>query len=133
MAYATFAVLALRSLNRTPGHRGSAQTLLTIGILLGLPFLASFVTPVYVVGRYDVVALPLFMMLIAHGTTGLERRRFLLIVASILMLATVAIASYYKRAPIQDSSLKASWFSQQARPRDVVLCTGFTRNSLDTT
>jgi hypothetical protein len=131
VAYVLFALLVGRALIVTPGRRNAARVALAITILLGVPYLVSFAKPVYVVARYDLVALPLFLIVAASGTAGLGRSALLCVNVSVLSLALVSIGGYYSRAPVEEARAKASLLSRHAQPNDLVLCTGFTRNALE--
>jgi hypothetical protein len=131
VAYILFAFLVGRALIFAPGRRNAGYVALAIMILLGVPYLVSFAKPVYVVARYDLVALPLFLILAASGTARLGRSALVGVNVSVLWLAFVSIGGYFSRAPVEEARPKASLLSRHAQPNDLVLCTAFTRNALE--
>lgn len=132
IAYMLFGVLALRALvpssaRMQAGRQVAGWTLL----LLGVPYLISFVIPVYVVGRYDVVGLPLFLMLCAAGADGLDRRQTTIAGALVLALAAGSLVAYYTREPLSGAERQASTILTNSGPDDAVLAVGFTRNAIE--
>jgi mannosyltransferase len=131
-SYGLFTTLTAAALASTRlRDAGQAQRIMTaIGVLLGLPFLLSFVTPMYLVGRYDVIALPLFLLVCARGATA---GRPLAIGAGILIaaLATTSLVALYRQPPLEGVEREAALLVHFAAAGDRVLCTGFTRNALE--
>jgi uncharacterized membrane protein len=104
VAYVLFALLVGRALIFAPGRRNAGSVALAIMILLGVPYLVSFAKPVYVVARYDLVALPLFLILAASGTARLGRSALVGVNVSVLWLAFVSIGGYFSRAPVEEDA-----------------------------
>jgi hypothetical protein len=102
-----------------------------MAVLLAVPVMVSFVTPVYLVGRHDVIALPLFLLLCARGIERLGRPWGVLCLAVALSLAAVSLWAYYTVQPRRESSRRGSVLALGANAGDVVVCTGFTRNGLE--
>lgn len=130
VAYITFALLVCRAL--LGGEAGTARKVAAAAlILLGLPFLVSFFKPLYLVGRHDVIALPLFLLLAARGATVLAWRERLVVALVIGALAATALAHYYSRPASDQARRQASLLLEHATPRDRILFTGFTRNTVE--
>lgn len=130
IAYATFALLAWRALFR---HRAGAARRVAAAmlVLLGLPFVLSFIWPLYLVGRHDLVALPLFLLLAARGATGLPPRYRTVVALVVGVLAAAGLGSYYDRPTAARAPGQAALLLDHAGPDDPILCTGFTRNTLE--
>jgi hypothetical protein len=127
-AYLFFGVLAAEGLRQSRAARLVAMGLL---VLLGVPFALSFFLPVYVVGRYDVLALPLFLLGIAVGLSSLFFRARLVSLTLLGALSTTSLIGYYGRNPLRGVVPQAEVVTRFAGPGDAVLCTGFTRNPLE--
>ena len=130
ISYALFCFLGLRAL---VGQRGEGTRYLAsaLAVLLVIPFALSFWKPIYLVGRHDVIALPLFLLICARGTTGLSRRAGVATGLLVLGLGTLSLSSEHAAPPIHGVEDKARFLSDNSHETDVVLCTGFTRNTLE--
>jgi 4-amino-4-deoxy-L-arabinose transferase-like glycosyltransferase len=131
LAFLVFAVLVFLAEQAWTNHSGVDRATSSLAVLLGTPFALSFVKPVYLVGRYEVIALPLFLLICACGWQQLARRRRHILGLGLAALAVVSLAAYYGRPPIRGVDTQAAVLIQNARPQDIVLCTGFTRPSLE--
>ena len=132
VAYVAFGALALRALFSRDGQRRNAQ--LVAGyliLLLGVPYLISFAVPIYVAGRYDVVGLPLFLLLCAAGAEGLRRRKAFAAGVVVVVLAGMSLSAYYTQEPLRGARRQASAIVANSGPDDVVLAMGFARNSVE--
>jgi 4-amino-4-deoxy-L-arabinose transferase-like glycosyltransferase len=130
VAYGVFALLVATALLR--GRTAAARRVaVTGGLMLGVPIAVSFARPMFLVGRHDVIVLPLFLLLAGRGLTLLEPRQASAIAAAVAVLA--GTASYrYQTLPAPVASYgRAALLRQHAAPGDAVLATGFTRNSLE--
>src|SRR5262249_19229431 len=130
VAYVTFAVIGLRAFVRsTPFYAASRRAALTLFVLLGAPYVISFMVLIYVAGRYDVFVFRLFLLMLAAGFEGLRRPVLPLVI--ILGLATAALTSYYRRVPLNGTRAQASLLAQREGKHDAVVAVGFTRNPLE--
>ena len=129
-AYVLFALLVLTALVRD--QAGTARRLaLTVVAMLAIPIAVSFVQPIFLVGRHDVLVLPFFLLLAGCGATLLSARQAA--VAAVVAVALAAAASSaYQTLPATTMSLaRAAVLLEHARPGDGVLATGFTRNGVE--
>jgi mannosyltransferase len=108
-------------------RRAAAAALL----ILGVPFAVSFVSPVYLVARHDVIVLPLFLVICAAGLARMRLPLRLAGVAVTTALAALALAAYYQRPPARTLSARAAVLARAADPGDAVVTTGFTRNTVE--
>jgi 4-amino-4-deoxy-L-arabinose transferase-like glycosyltransferase len=130
IAYAVFAFLAGRALLQD-GEGSARRVALTLGALLAIPWVLSFWRPLYLVGRHDVLALPLFLLLAARGSLGLGRLAFSGTLVFVLGLAALSLAGYYTVPPLDGVRSQAETLTRLSGENDRVLCTGFTRNQLE--
>lgn len=130
LAYAAFALLIGAALVRRPVD-DARRIALVVGVLLAVPTALSFITPIFLVGRHDVIALPLFLLLAGRGVAlvrgGTAVSAWLLLMA----LATTAVYRLHTLPIAQSSRRQAASLLQHAGPRDAVLATGFTRNGVE--
>ena len=99
--------------------------------LLAPPFLLSFATPMYLVARHDLAALPLFLLLTARGVIAGGRVYRSAVAFSLAGLAAAALVAYFSRSPVQGVREQANVVIANAAASDPILATGFTRNSLE--
>ena len=129
-AYIVFGIVFAAAFLLRP-REAAGRVALRMAILLAVPAVVSVVTPIYLVGRHDVIALPLFLILGARGIERLGRSWGVLCLAVALTLAVVSLSAYYTVQPRRESSRRASVLALGAGANDVVVCTGFTRNGLE--
>lgn len=129
-SYTLFAVLIAIALWRDRSGR-ARQAGVSILLLLVPPVALSFVEPMYVVGRHDVVALPLFLLMAACGLTQLGRPAESVAKALLVVLASTALMVHYRQPVADYTRRQASLLLEHAEPSDRVLCTGFTRNTVE--
>ncbi|MFN0149191.1 MAG: glycosyltransferase family 39 protein [bacterium] len=86
---AGIAELAASRGNRDGAARARFAPVLFLGVLLGAPWLVSVtIKVIYLVGRYDVIALPFVLLILGAGAARLARwRRALIIVPLVFLLA----------------------------------------------
>ena len=132
LAYLLFGTLALRGLTRS-GQEGRAGRVFAVNmmLILAVPFLVSFYLPIYMVARYDVIALPLFLLLCASGARSFRGVTYATAVTLTVGLAAWALFFYYSKPPLQGVAAQARIIRTHANASDAVLCTGFTRNPLE--
>lgn len=130
IAYIVFGIAVAAAFALRP-QKATGRVALRMAVLLAVPVMVSFVTPVYLVGRHDVRALPLFLLLCARGIERLGRPWGVLCLAVALTLAAVSLWAYYTVQPRRESSRRGSVLALGAGAGDVVVCTGFTRNGLE--
>lgn len=134
IAYVTFGALLIRALAPSadviPAIRARRLAVMMV-LVLAVPYSLSLWRPIYVVGRYDLIALPFFVLLCSRGLTQLRGRSLIVTLAVLTALSVSALASYAARSPVTGVRGQAALLVQQAGPADAVLCTGFTRNALE--
>ena len=132
LAYLLFGALALRGLTLS-GQDGRAGRVFAVNmmLILAVPFLVSFYLPIYMVARYDVIALPLFLLLCASGARSFSGVSYATAVTLTAGLAAWALFFYYSQPPLQGVAAQARIIRTHANASDAVLCTGFTRNPLE--
>jgi hypothetical protein len=130
LAYIVFGIAVAAALLPRPD---AAARRITAGmvVLIAVPAMVSFATPIYLVGRHDVIALPLFLILCASGIQRLGRPWGFLFLGVALTLASASLWAYFNVQPRRESSRRASVLALGAGAGDVVVCTGFTRNGLE--
>lgn len=131
IAYAVFGGLAVRALFSPLQPRTARRVAGLLVLLLGVPYVISFAVPIYVAGRYDVMALPVFLLLCAAGAEGLPRNQTIVAGALVLTLAAASLAAYYTREPLLGARRQASLLAANSGPADAVLAMGFTRNAVE--
>jgi hypothetical protein len=122
---------------RCAGERAAAVRLvLLLALSLVVPFAVSFLaTPIYVAGRYEMIAFPAYALLAARGMVALldaPRRRPLGVVVALLWLGGAALCDVtYFRAlnepRLGDERFAAEWLRDHARPGDAVVLPGYAR------
>jgi mannosyltransferase len=130
-AYVVFGTLVGWAMCSRRQQGAPPSVALWVVAMLGAPYLLSFAVPIYVVGRYDVLALPLFLGLAARGWERLQGRASLIATGMVTLLAVISLTGYYSRPPLQGAEIQATVIAAHAGPRDVVLAMGFTRNPLE--
>jgi 4-amino-4-deoxy-L-arabinose transferase-like glycosyltransferase len=123
---------------RTERHAGRSTTLLLFlfGPLVGAWLYSWLVQPIYYVGRYDTVVLPVFLILFAIGLDQTTRVRPWLGGALVLLVVALAgVSSWPAFGPPLDSEVEdvmaASLLVQQASPADPIVLTGTRRPVLE--
>lgn len=104
---------------------------LALGVLLVLPFAVSFVTPIYVVGRHDVVALPLFLLLASAGIVHLRPVAALAAGLTIAVLTIASLHAFFSKPTADLGRRQAAVLLEHAASSDQILTTGFTRNTVE--
>ena len=132
LAYLLFGTLTLRGLTLS-GQDGRVGRVFAVNmmLILAVPFLVSFYLPIYIVARYDVIALPLFLLLCASGARSFSGVSYATAVTLTAGLAASALFFYYSQPPLQGVAAQARILRTHANASDAVLCTGFTRNPLE--
>jgi hypothetical protein len=130
-SYVVFGVLVARGALFGPDARSGSRFALALGALLVLPFAVSFVTPIYVVGRHDVMALPIFLLLAGAGLVRLRRRSAIALGLTVAVLAGAALYALYSRPVADLGRRQAALLLAHAERPDRVLATGFTRNTVE--
>lgn len=114
------------------GDRAAFLRLATFALVpLLLPFAASFaIDPIYLVGRYEMVAFTGFSLLAAAGLDGLgarSRAAALAAAAAWVGLASLTLGAYYAReAPSYEKGI-AEWIREVAKEGDAFVFPGYTR------
>ncbi len=129
---ALIALLPIRSSDTSPedSKRGTLALLIwVVTPLIGLLMISIF-RPVYVVGRYDVIAFPPFLILLGVGLAKLQaisRRGWMLaIVTSVAFLVPIGakLFQYYMASPLNEARQRAAVLNTNMRNGDVVVFTG---------
>jgi uncharacterized membrane protein len=129
LALTVLVVLALRAMR--PIDDGTRLYLLWLGGIVAVPYAASFVMPIYVVGRYDIAAAPIVLSLVALGWARLQARAAWACTAALLCL-TVLGASAYARRPVLDGAAdQAALLVKATRESDAVVTIGLARTPLE--
>ena len=105
-----------------------AELLAYLLLPLAVPFVASFVRPVYMVGRSDVLVFPAFSMLLALAVGRFRSRTAQLAVVAASLAACVAGLAHYFSTPqrvLEREVFRA--LAAEARDGDVFVCTDLTR------
>jgi hypothetical protein len=97
LAAPVFAYLLFRSFRVRDTAGASQRAAAAVATLLGLPYLISFLKPIYLVGRYDIVALPLFLLLAGAGLSTLRTPAVRAVMAALAIAIAPALARYYSR------------------------------------
>ena len=95
---------------------------------LAVPFVLSFVKPVYMVGRSDVFVFPAFSLLLALAVQRFRSTAAQVVVAAALLAAcAVGIVHYFANPQhaLEREAFQA--LAREARDGDVVVCTDLTR------
>jgi mannosyltransferase len=111
-------------------------------VALGLPYLASLLTrPMYLAGRYEIVAYPAFALLLGAGAEAAWNRggrlrsvaRFAVVGLLLIYggLSAVTLSRYEARAPERTEEMLGQRLSQWLAPGDVVITTGLSRAPLE--
>jgi 4-amino-4-deoxy-L-arabinose transferase-like glycosyltransferase len=101
--------------------------------LLAAWLYSLFVQPLYVVGRYDTMVLPVFLILMATGLENVFRLRRWLGILVCVVLAGFSAATFLAAAsgttppPFQEDRMAAAHIASHAAPSDVVVTTGYRR------
>jgi hypothetical protein len=129
-SYLVFGALVLSALVHQPAATAT-RLALALGMLLVLPFAVSFVIPIYVVGRHDVVALPLFLLLAGTGLVRMRPAAASAAAFAIAALAVAAVDAFYSKPTADLGRRQAAVLLEHAGPPDQILTTGFTRNTVE--
>ena len=131
-SYLVFGALVASAVARQSAAAAAAARLaLAVGVLLVLPFAVSFVTPMYVVGRHDVQALPLFLLLTSAGVVQLRRAAAIAAGLTIAALTIAALHAFYSKPAADLGRRQAAVLLEHAAASDQILTTGFTRNTVE--
>jgi hypothetical protein len=119
--------VAVRSRQAGAPRLARAGAIFTAGPLVLLA-LASLVRPVYLLARYDLIALPGFALLAGVGIAALPRPARLVIAGAALILGLTSLAPHYERAGDYTSLSRAvaAELAPALRKNDVIVYTGFT-------
>ena len=121
---------------RCAAERAAATRIALLLVLpLVVPFAASFlVTPIYVVGRYEMIAFPAYALLAARGVAALLDARGRLPAVGLVLLwlggATLCDVTYFRalaRPELGDEKLVAEWLRDHGRAGDAVILPGYAR------
>ncbi len=116
---------ALRSEDERPA---AARLLVFLFLPLFLPWVASFaLKPIYLVGRYEMVAFMAFAAIAARGLAALPRRLAIGAGALWLALNALVLGAYHAHAPLDRERSLAEWIREVAKPPDVFVFPGYTR------
>jgi len=84
---------------------------------------SAVLQPIYVVGRHDVLVLPLYLLIVAHGISLLRRPGLYTMAAVASILAFTGLVPYYPTEPFVYLKGTARFLARTARPGDYVLFT----------
>jgi 4-amino-4-deoxy-L-arabinose transferase-like glycosyltransferase len=117
---------------RTRGERPALLRLAAFALLpLAIPYAASFViTPIYLVGRYEMVAFMGFVLLAARGLRALfERTRAgaAAAAAAWLSLSGLSLGAMFAHEPPAYERGIAQWIRDVAKSEDAIVFPGYTR------
>ncbi|RME48001.1 MAG: hypothetical protein D6795_13400 [Deltaproteobacteria bacterium] len=136
VAFVILLLLFLRGGRHALRHpRGRVVLLLLSGMLL-LPWLVSFVKPVYLVGRYDLAALSAFFLVVGYGFArggGRGWGRCVKWVAFLLLAVSgmTGIWRLHTLPPLSEARTQAAFIRRIANPETIVVATGFSRNPVE--
>jgi len=124
--------LALGAALRRADERDAIVRLATFTALpLALAWAASFaIAPIYLVGRYEMVAFTGYALLVARGFAALrDRSRALGAVAAVtwLALAALTLGPAFAQPPRAFEREVAAWLGETARDGDAIVFPGYTR------
>lgn len=130
--------LALRTTVSVLSHRREdldtrdALLLSYFMVPLVVGWIASLFIPLYVAGRYDVIAFPAFALLAGHGF-ALIRSRMLqgIAVALLIGLAASAGRPYYDAKPRRDDLDTAHYLAKNTGPNDLIVFAGPRRSTVE--
>jgi len=89
---------------------------------LGMAWLISTAAkPIYLVGRYDLVALAPFALLVSVGAARLPRPFRIAYVLLLLTLSAVSLRHYYPNLTYDSSRRAAAWLAQHAGRQDQIV------------
>lgn len=110
-------------IERRVARAGLAFLIVPLGLLWGI----SLARPVYLLGRYDLLAFPGFAILAGVGLARLRPAPRLSIAAAASVLAVISLAPAYRPAPAEQSATRgvATVLLPALRVGDVLLFTGF--------
>ena len=134
-----FSMVAGLSLVRLVWRSNDGRRAARVGWLLSvvcIPLVSALlasklVTPNYVPGRCDQLVFPGFVLLVAVGLTVI--RPIILryaVLAAFLVFSVMGLQHHYGNHLPKGDRAMARAIAERARPRDAVLCTSFTRASL---
>ncbi|NNE10212.1 MAG: hypothetical protein HKN20_16755, partial [Gemmatimonadetes bacterium] len=95
-------------------------------------WVASLFLPIYIAGRYDVIAFPAFALLAGSGFALLRSRVLQSVAVAMLVgLAISAAPPYYEAEPRRDDLDTARYLAENAGPRDLIVFAGPRRSTVE--
>lgn len=133
LSYAVFTFLAVTavlrygdgSVTKDRENLKSAKLYLLVNLFvpLLLPYAISFVKPIYLVGRYDVIAFPFYAVLISIGIMKLARFAWVGL-AVVGLLASYSLGRYYTKPVSTFNKETVRYLARSAKEGDVVVSVG---------
>jgi hypothetical protein len=112
-------------------NRKTFVFLAALFIPLTCAFLVSLKKPVYLVGRYDIISLPAYCLVIAASIVSLNTRiKRYGVIAGILLLSLYSLTPYFAAPRREDNSGIARYIAENSIDGDTIVFTGFRRASL---
>lgn len=145
VSYAVFALLGIIALAPTRDGSispdssvaeqtevGSVKTYLLLNLLvpLLLPYAVSFVKPIYLVGRNDLIAYPFYALLIGIGLVKLARFAWVGVIL-ISLLASYSFSKFYSIPNAGIDKETVEYLAHEAKEDDVVIVMGLRFCTID--
>ncbi|MBI1849014.1 MAG: glycosyltransferase family 39 protein [Planctomycetes bacterium] len=138
VALAWLAIVVAGSAFVVAGDRSIRTKCLALLILALAPIvvpyaISSFSTSIYLVGRYEMVAYPAFVLIVAAGGEsawrrwGTGRAATVIVLLAYVGLAAATLCRYWERIPPRFDEKMAGVIASRASDGDVVLTTGLAR------
>ena len=130
----TLGILGVR--DRRPAAPGLLERRLLLGLYLlvplGIGWLVSIAfTPIYLVGRHDVMALPFLALLAGHGASKLGREGGAGMVGLYLVLAATNLIPFYQVTYDEGNRERATILLREVEEGDVVIYTGYRQSPIE--
>ncbi|MFH1435460.1 MAG: glycosyltransferase family 39 protein [Pseudomonadota bacterium] len=98
---------------------------------LAIPWAVSLASsPIYVAGRYDMIALPFYLLIIAWGISRFTRPWKRAFLSAAIILSAYSLYALYFRSPLMPSRQQADYLRQQVKSGDSIVFAGMTGNAV---
>jgi hypothetical protein len=100
-------------------------TLFYLFIPLLTAYLISFIKPIYVPGRYDILSYPAFCLIIALGLSDIKKTSLrTILLLGIILSTSLCLYTYYSIYRKSNDRLVANYIKTHAQKDDVLIFTG---------